>query len=371
MNANNVGSHKMKKSFAALVYLAAAVSISAVPVEINTTPYYSNDTAIKVLANRLKHVWRNITETSYEHVSTSVIDEINGIYRFDCSGFICEILLRVALPDHYDDIYAYWETHKTSIVGTNGLPMNTTRPLAGHFYDYFRDTILVSADNPSASNDYWYVFQDIRELQRGDLIVVRYDDEWRQLYPNGTTGHMMIAWEIGALDEYNNSVVRVFDSTESPHTEAEDTRAQNNPPNAIDQSGIGSGLMEFKASTNGKYRPYQYKWSTTSSDWYGLYDTAVNNYERLEGIILARPIFTPYIVQANPDIQSSRVVDQGNGTFTVEITVTNRPASAYTVEYIDSLTPVWNDTGASPAGDTFSISVSNSIPKRFFRLIRN
>jgi hypothetical protein len=356
-----------------LVTIAVAFCMNALAeIDINTTPYYPNDSARKVLANRLKHVWRNITETEYVHSGNSVVDEMNGVYMFDCSGFICEVLLKEALDDHYDDIYAYWETHKASIVDTNGMPMNSIRPLAGHFYDYFRDDILESAEVLSASNDYWYVFQDINELQRGDLIVARYHDQWRIDYTNRTTGHLMIAWDVGALDGANNSVVRVFDSTESVHTAAEDTRAQNNPPNAIGQTGIGSGLMTFKVSTNGKNRPYQYLWSTTSANWYSLYDgESPDNYNRLEGIILARPIFTPYTVKPDPAIEDMRVIDQGDGNSVVTITiVTNLAASAYSVEYTDSLTPIWRNTDVDASGDRFDIAVSNSIPRRFFRLIR-
>ncbi len=368
----------MKAILSSLFLIAAFIPSGMAQVYINTTPYYSNDSARKLLVNRVKYVWRNITMTSYEHINTSVIDELNGIYRFDCSGFVCEILLKNSLPDHYDDIYNYWEDHKTTIPDVDGTTFYTTRPLAGHFYDYFRDDILQSADILSASNDYWYVFQDIHELQRGDLIVARNDDEWRIAYTNKTTGHMMIAWDIGELDGSNNLTVRVFDATGSAHTPDLDTRVQNDPPttctnyNGEVNTGVGSGVMKFKVSTNGKYRPYQYLWSTTSTSWYTLYGGgAANRYNRLEGIILARPITTPYSVKPDPAIEANSVSDQGNGTSMVSITITtNLAASAYSVEYTDSLSPVWHDADVEPVGDTFHIAVSNSVSKRFFRLIR-
>lgn len=361
----------MNKRSILVMWMLAFAATARAQVAINTTPYDPADIPRKVLANRVKHVWRNITRTKYVHLEDRFIDEMNGVYEFDCSGYVGEILLKVALPDHFDDLYAYWQDHKQSIPNTNGLPMNTARPLAGHFYDYFRHQILQHSDVLSASNDYWLVFQDIRHVERGDLIVVRYDDAWRQEVKNKTTGHIMVAWTVGDVDEHHESVVRVFDSTESPHTPHADTRAQNHPPEAIGHTGIGSGLMTYKVSTT-THRPYKYKWSTTASHWYDLYSSGSNtNYNRIEGIILARPIDTPYVVKPDPAIESTDVSDQGNGTSRVTIRmVTNLAASAYAVEYTDSMTPVWHATGVEPSGRDFQVTVSNSVPRRYFRLVQ-
>lgn len=270
------------------------ILVGAGEVVPNTDSIASNTPNAKFV-NRCNYVWNNMTRTKYVHNSDKVIDDVNGIYKFDCSGFVGQIVLDKVLPDHYADL----DNHVKNIVGIDGVPMNVVRPLAATFYDYFRDEILVNTDNIVAENNYWKVFTSIDSLQKGDIIVVRYNDSWRQETDNSTTGHVMIAWEIGNVNSDNVVEIQVMDATSSAHTVTADTRTMNSYPVAEElngkKSGIGFGRMKYLISTNGHRRPYAYKWSLNSRYWYNLVEgdnisePDADKYDRVKGIIFARP----------------------------------------------------------------------------------
>jgi len=167
------------------------------------------------------------------------------------------------------------------------------------YFNYFRDEILVNPSNIVAENNYWKIFISIDSLKRGDLIVVRYADSWRQEKRNSTTGHMMIAWEIGKVNSDNVVEIQVMDLARSAHTATADTRTMNSHPIAEKlnekNSGVGFGKMKFLISTNKQKRPYAYKWSLNSQYWYNLVEKDSisgpnsNKYDRVKGIIFARP----------------------------------------------------------------------------------
>ncbi len=245
--------------------------------------------------NRCVFVWINMNWTKYVHNKDKIIDDATGVYKFDCSGFVGQIVLKKVLPDHYEDL----DKHVKNITDIDGGEMNVVRPLAASFYDYFRDEILVNPDTISAENNYWKVFTSIDSLKRGDLIVVRYNDSWRQTTQNKTTGHVMIAWNIGSVNSSNVVEIQVMDATSSAHTTIADTRTMNSPPIAEElngkKSGIGFGRMKYLISTNKRRRPYAYKWSLNSKYWYNLYsgdnisEPDSDKYDRIKGIIFARP----------------------------------------------------------------------------------
>lgn len=255
----------------------------------------SGDSPHAKFVNRCIFVWINMNWTKYVHNKDKVIDDATGVYKFDCSGFVGQIILDKVLSNHYTDL----DNHVKNIDGIDGEQMNVVRPLAATFYDYFRDEILVNPDSIVAENNYWKVFTSIDSLKRGDLIVVRYNDSWRQATKNKTTGHVMVAWDIGDVNGNNVVEIQVMDATSSAHTETADTRTMNSPPVAEElngkKSGIGFGRMKYLISTNGHRRPYAYKWSLNSSYWYNLFsgDNIVepdsDKYDRIKGIIFARP----------------------------------------------------------------------------------
>ncbi|MGK9368504.1 hypothetical protein ACSSWA_06360 [Melioribacter sp. Ez-97] len=260
----------------------------------NLTPAAGNSPQAKLI-NRCIDVWNNMKVTKYVHSKDSVIDEQKGIYKYDCSGFVGIIAIKKVLPGHYRDLV----DHLTSIMKTNGTRKKPSRPLAASFYDYFRDVILVNPDNISAENKYWKVFTSIDSLQRGDIIAARYDDNWRIDTKNPTTGHVMIAWDVGKVNSDNSVLIQVMDAVSSAHTKTADTRTMNSKPIAEalngNKSGIGFGKMKYLISENAHKRPYAYKWSLNSKYWYNL--TSGDNisapdsdkYDRLKGIIFARP----------------------------------------------------------------------------------
>jgi hypothetical protein len=258
----------------------------------NTSPI-SGDSPYAKFVNRCIFVWENMKRTKYVHNNDKIIDDSNGVYKFDCSGFVGQIVLDKVLPDHYTDL----DNRVKDIVGINGELVNVVRPLAATFYDYFRDEILVNPDNIVAENNYWKVFTSIDSLKRGDLIVVKYNDSWRQETDNSSTGHVMIAWDIGEVNSNNVVEIQVMDATSSAHTRIADTRTMNSPPVAEEldgkKSGIGFGQMKYLISTNEHRRPYAYKWSLNSTYWYNLvYGDNIcesDDYDRIKGIIFARP----------------------------------------------------------------------------------
>jgi len=260
----------------------------------NISPISGSSSRAKFV-NRCIFVWINMNWTKYVHNKDKVIDDATGVYKFDCSGFVGQIVLDKVLSNHYTDL----DNHVKNIVGIDGEPMNVVRPLAATFYDYFRDEILVNPDSIVAENNYWKVFTSIDSLKRGDLIVVRYNDSWRQETDNSTTGHVMIAWDIGEVNSDNVVEIQVMDATSSAHTTTADTRTMNSPPIAEElngkKSGIGFGRMKYLISTNEHRRPYAYKWSLNSKYWYNLFsgdnipEPDSDKYDRIKGIIFARP----------------------------------------------------------------------------------
>ncbi|CAD73404.1 MAG TPA: hypothetical protein DDX19_09865 [Rhodopirellula baltica] len=252
------------------------------PVIIDTTPLEGNTPRI-LLVNEVKNVWSNLKVTEYTHRKDKVIDLENGVVKFDCSGFVGEVLLKTALPDHYQAIEKHLKKNRTSIPSADDGRMWMTRPLAGLFYDYFDEQ----------QPDDWLVFRCAADLKPGDLIVARYEDSWRVERNNTSTGHIMVAWEIEPPQDDSTIQVRVFDSSNGAHTKQLDTRHQaDSPVDAISRTGIGSGVMQFRLNDNGEVTGY--KWSLTSKRWHNLVDSeeATGNryYDRLEGILFARPI---------------------------------------------------------------------------------
>ena len=248
----------------------------------------ANATPHEKLVERLTYIFNNLESTKYVHSADSVMNEYSGIYNYDCSGFVCEFAIKKCLPNQYQDLYA----HKVS-----------SRPLAKDFYQFFRDTILgTSYDGNIIStctnqDQYWKVFTDVDSLRKGDLIIVKYSEDWCVAEGNTSTGHVMVAWSSAIQDESNpdDYIIKIYDSSSSGHSN--DSR-DGFPSASIDGSGVGIGYMVFKASSLASHRPIQYLWNMSSSMYYRSYSTYYNasdpaeerSHDRLEGIIFARPI---------------------------------------------------------------------------------
>lgn len=243
------------------------------------------------LIQRGDYIWNKMTRTKYVHFADKIIDDMFGIYEYDCSGFAYAVILYEALPEHAQNLLEWkQQLHPTDY----GIRANT-------FYDYFRHNILDTLE--IAENEYWEVFTCVDSLKKGDFIIVRYDEEWRKDWINegnhASTGHVMIAWDKKTIDADNNIEIMVYDCSSSGHTKSTDTRYCNDIPVAeINEdsgkpSGIGFGWMKYKVSES-HHRPFAYKWSVNSTHWYNLregddIDEGLK-YDRLEGIVFARPI---------------------------------------------------------------------------------
>lgn len=255
-------------------------------------------TAARTFYDRLAYIMGNLRQTKYVHYNQKQLDEENGIYQYDCSGFIGEFILKQALPKHYKDL------------ADNAKKVHDEKhPRAWGFYDYFNKIL---ADKDENSNGYWHVFKSIEKTQPGDIIVVKYDEKWQQKMilncKHSSTGHVMTAWSYPVKSD-NEYWIYVIDSSGSGH--AKDTR-RTKFDDVTAESGIGKGKMWYGVNSDDK-RPVYYRWSFAGGCKYTLRDMTTNckgkdddlcckkekgktcdypseYFERLQGIIMARPI---------------------------------------------------------------------------------
>ncbi len=254
----------------------------------STNPIATQKNASNIFVNFCKEIWKSADTTKYTHTTGSVIDYDKGVFKYDCSGFIYAILLKKCLPEHAADLFQ-WK---------NKLHPKDSSVRVWTFYDYLHNEVL--GNKNFAENKYWKVFNSIDSLKKGDLIIARYSDKWRSERINAgksaSTGHIMIAWEIGAVNKNNEVIIQVFDCSASGHSE--DTRYLNSKPvaeinnDSKKPSGIGFGKMIFKINFQTRVA-HAYKWTLTSKHWYNLQvgDEIIESdyYDRLKGIIFARP----------------------------------------------------------------------------------
>lgn len=251
------------------------------PVQIDDTSGAATPSGI--FKARAQAILDNLDTTKYEHYSGRVMDEASGTYIYDCSGLVGDFVIRQVLYDHYQDLALF----------ANAFHTFDPRPRAWGFYDYFRDILGNDASgqaNPVGQNKYWKVFIAADSIKKGDIIVVKYDQDWRKQYQDrenkdASTGHVMIAWSQPIIIG-SEATIRILDCASSGHYY--DTRDSANTA-SVDGSGIGVGWMRYGLSTNGRNRPYKYHWKL-GGHWYGLWTGSYDYYNRLEGILIARPI---------------------------------------------------------------------------------
>ena len=160
-------------------------------------------------------------ESHYDH--KTLIDEVKGYYRVDCSSFVSYIL------------------HKKAPSALALLPIDAkhTRSRAQNYYDYFK-----GLETP---NNHWMAIKTILELERGDIIAWKYDPSLQKK----DTGHVVIVSQKPVLEEPYLYRIRVMDASKGKH--ANDTRAEGS-------DGIGSGDMWFHVDKNGS--PIGLYWSS-------------------------------------------------------------------------------------------------------------
>lgn len=262
-------------------------------------------TAARLFYDRLVYIFGNLRDTEYVHASGRTMDEDEGVYKYDCSGFVGDFILKAVLPDHYQDL-----------VDNTKRFHPDSHPRAWGFYDYFREILGDKAEN---SNQYWQVFRAYENLRPGDIIIAKYDEDWRQdtisRCGKASTGHVMVAWSFPVQSTVNDNEfwIQIIDSSSSGH--GSDTRRSTyDGISAAD--GIGKGKMWYgynsrTAADGTSYnRPIYYRWSKVHGCKYTLVEMTTNcagdhycqcdgcsykpeYYQRLQGIIMARPIFGP------------------------------------------------------------------------------
>jgi hypothetical protein len=186
------------------------------------------DTPGRLLLNEAIRQLRAMKTTKYRHKSK--IDEAEGRFEYDCSGFIAYALART-MPDALAAVP----------IGAKG------RPRAEDFAYYF--AALSDADpwTRVAPSD----------LAPGDIIAWVRPAE----VTNTNTGHMVIVLDVkgslppspavASVGGTKELLIRVVDSTESPH--ADDVRG---PDTA---TGLGSGTIGLVLDGSGAALGYRWK----------------------------------------------------------------------------------------------------------------
>jgi hypothetical protein len=165
---------------------------------------------------------------SSKYVHHTSINEANGVYDFDCSGFV-GYALEGAAPN------AWSELRSTSAIG---------RPLAKHFEAFFA---ALPADSHAGN---WRRVARASDLEPGDVIAwLRPPD-----VTSKNTGHVVIVH--GKVTPYPERpgayLVPIVDATHSRHGHG-DSRLETKT------TGLGTGTILL--ITDGSGAPVAYRWS--------------------------------------------------------------------------------------------------------------
>jgi hypothetical protein len=177
--------------------------------------------ALRIEAGRELSVMKSSTYSHHTHV-----DEANGVFEYDCSGFADYALARIA-PSALDEV------RKATVA----------RPLSRHFVAFFQ-----SLPPNAPPNARWHRVIQAKDLLPGDII------SW--LKPTDVksknTGHTMIVREVPAAAHDSVVDVPIFDSTSVAHGKG-DSRT---PSHA---TGLGEGTIHLIIGADGV--PNGYRWS--------------------------------------------------------------------------------------------------------------
>jgi hypothetical protein len=207
-----------------LVAGSAILSSNSISADSSSTPERL------ILFNEAEHILSIMKSSKYQHVTH--IDEANGIYDFDCSGFV-DYALQQTLPD------------TLAVIKYEANPFN--RPRAQDYYYHFANRELADSGHE------WHSILRPPDLLPGDVVA------WLRS-PNSDsddTGHVMIVRSSPIADPNrpNEILVAITDSTRSPH--ALDSRA-----NGV--TGIGTGAISIVMNTTGSAvgfrRRRRYSW---------------------------------------------------------------------------------------------------------------
>jgi hypothetical protein len=174
-----------------------------------------------------------MTRTAYQHKTE--VDQKAGTYSYDCVGFVAYAMKRV--------------TPQARASAFKALEMAPGRiPSPPRYVAFFQS--LVKTPQPG-----WQVVVRVKDLRPGDVVAWEYKTAT-------SSGHAVIVGSVPVQGEEGSWVVKVYDSTSSPHgddSRPRDARATVLPANGK-PSGLGHGMMALAADpTTGVLTGY--RWS--------------------------------------------------------------------------------------------------------------
>ncbi len=206
------------------------------PSQKSTEEQLASVKSESIIFHEAFRMFNNIKSTEYVHPPYTV-DEAAGVYRFDCLGFVDHVLMN-ADPSGYRII---------------GKGVNAS---IASYANYFN---TLDTMTPNAAG--FTKVSHPADVKPGDICL------W--LKPStADAGHM---WIIAGEPEQNlkragEVLVRIFDSTEQPHTD--DSRV-----GAANKTGLGSGILGFMVDSTGS--PAGLYWEGRLSTGAGEKDTTI------------------------------------------------------------------------------------------------
>jgi hypothetical protein len=218
--------------FIAIAILAGSGIFVAIGARADETvaPGQSLSRSIDAEARR---VLAHVKTSSYSH--TTHIDESQGLYEVDCSGFV-DLVLKAVASKSLSQLDSR-RSHK--------------RPLA----DDYEQTFENAASNPGPA---WQNVGRVGDARPGDIIA--WKNPAHKTGEHTNTGHVMVIDSRPIEDSSGSRYAQnsgttyrlaVIDSTSSPH--GFDTRPEG-------QSGVGRGTIWLVVDSAGK--PIGYRWKS-------------------------------------------------------------------------------------------------------------
>lgn len=183
-----------------------------------------------------RRILGEMRESEYSH--KTFVDEKEGIFKLDCSGFV-DLVLKKVSPRHLAEI----ETHRAK----------GKRQLA-------EDYVAAFELAPTAATGRWQRITRVVDARPGDILC------WKNLMhkegDHANTGHVMIIDE-APVQESDPTLyrIRIIDSTATPH--GSDTRKEG-------ASGLGRGTLWLSVDAAGK--PIGYHWRSLAGK---LHETVI------------------------------------------------------------------------------------------------
>lgn len=178
------------------------------------------------LADEAADTVANLVETHYTH--KICINDADGVYDCDCSGYVEHLLARIAL-------------RHVALIRDSA---SNSRPLAADFYKFFAH-LPTTGSNPTKG---WLQIGTIAETNRGDIIAWTLDDS----STTGDTGHVFIVADTPIQINGASFAVKAYDSSALQHFE--DSRGEGSDF----KCGVGSGTFHIDVGADGTPTSFQF-----------------------------------------------------------------------------------------------------------------